>query len=109
MSVGRHLSDATVGKLVWSSARRCAQPSQVSAIESAEPGKMKAAAITSSPTSPSHAPAASKLRLTDIDRAKGLAIILVVFGHLVPHGTLPQGQEWYDVLWVAIYRFHMPF
>src|SRR3954466_10243865 len=66
---------------------------------------MKAAAITSSP----HVRSASKARLTDIDRAKGIAIILVVFGHLVPHGTLPAGQEWYDVIWVAIYRFHMPF
>lgn len=48
-------------------------------------------------------------RLKDIDRAKGLAIILVVFGHLVPGGTLPEGQEWYDNIWFAIYRFHMPF
>jgi len=54
-------------------------------------------------------PATQKPRLLDIDRAKGLAIVLVVFGHLVPHGTLPAGQEWYDVLWYAIYRFHMPF
>lgn len=51
----------------------------------------------------------ARARLLDIDRAKGLAIILVVFGHLVPHGTLPPGQEWYDVIWYAIYRFHMPF
>jgi fucose 4-O-acetylase-like acetyltransferase len=70
-------------------------------IEASEPGKMKAAF-------PVHA-AASKTRLVDVDRAKGLAIVLVVFGHLVPHGTLPSGQEWYDVLWFAIYRFHMPF
>ena len=59
-------------------------------------------------TSPS-APAGARTRLTDIDRAKGLAIILVVFGHLVPGGTLPEGQEWYDHIWFAIYRFHMPF
>lgn len=51
----------------------------------------------------------SETRLKDIDRAKGLAIILVVFGHLVPGGTLPEGQEWYDYIWFAIYRFHMPF
>lgn len=74
------------------------------AIEAAEPGKMKAGSASSGSDV-----RAAKVRLTDIDRAKGLAIILVVFGHLVPHGTLPAGQEWYDVLWFAIYRFHMPF
>jgi fucose 4-O-acetylase-like acetyltransferase len=71
-------------------------------IETVEPGKMKAASSADSAT-------ATKARVLDIDRAKGLAIILVVFGHLVPHGTLPAGQEWYDVIWYAIYRFHMPF
>ncbi len=61
------------------------------------------------PVPPSAPAVGSRIRLLDVDRAKGLAIILVVFGHLVPHGTLPPGQEWYDDVWYAIYRFHMPF
>ena len=32
---------------------------------------------------------------TDIDRAKGLAILLVVFGHLMARGY-PAGNAWYD-------------
>jgi fucose 4-O-acetylase-like acetyltransferase len=47
-------------------------------------------------------------RLLDIDRAKGLAIILVVLGHLVSREP-PLGNEWYTKLLVAIYVFHMPF
>jgi len=47
-------------------------------------------------------------RLIDIQRAKGLAIILVVFGHLVATGT-PPGNEWYGQVRYAIYSFHMPF
>jgi|GEM_PF-664409 len=52
--------------------------------------------------------ARARTRLTDLDRAKGLAILLVVFGHLVPDAD-PQGLTWYDPLRIAIYLFHMPF
>lgn len=52
--------------------------------------------------------ARTKQRLTDLDRAKGIAILLVVFGHLVPQED-PVGLTWYDPLRVAIYLFHMPF
>lgn len=49
----------------------------------------------------------SKRRLDDIDRAKGLAIFLVVLGHIVAR-TPPVGNEWYVVLKETIYQFHMP-
>lgn len=47
-------------------------------------------------------------RREDIDRAKGLAILLVVFGHLVARAD-PQGVRWYEPLRHAVYSFHMPF
>jgi fucose 4-O-acetylase-like acetyltransferase len=46
-------------------------------------------------------------RRQDIDAAKGLAILLVVFGHLVARAD-PQGVEWYEPLRRAVYAFHMP-
>ncbi len=47
-------------------------------------------------------------RRDDIDRAKGLAILLVVFGHLVARAD-PIGVGWYEPLRRAVYAFHMPF
>jgi fucose 4-O-acetylase-like acetyltransferase len=47
-------------------------------------------------------------RRLDLDRAKGVAILLVVIGHIVAAAP-PVGAEWYDALRYAIYRFHMPF
>jgi peptidoglycan/LPS O-acetylase OafA/YrhL len=47
-------------------------------------------------------------RRPDIDRAKGLAILLVVAGHLVAN-TTPPGGEWYEPMRYLLYRFHMPF
>ena len=47
-------------------------------------------------------------RRTDIDAAKGLAILLVVFGHLVARAD-PAGVFWYEPLRRAVYAFHMPF
>ena len=46
-------------------------------------------------------------RLADLDRVKGLAILLVVFGHLIARQT-PPGAHWYDPLRVTVYLFHMP-
>jgi fucose 4-O-acetylase-like acetyltransferase len=46
--------------------------------------------------------------LADIERAKGLAIILVVIGHIVARQP-PSDNEWYVTLKSAIYFFHMPF
>jgi fucose 4-O-acetylase-like acetyltransferase len=43
----------------------------------------------------------------DIDRAKGLAILLVVFGHLMANGY-PRGNQWYDTAKDIVYTFHMP-
>jgi fucose 4-O-acetylase-like acetyltransferase len=47
-------------------------------------------------------------RLTDIDVAKGLAIVLVVFGHIVARQP-PADNAWYVVAKEAVYRFHMAF
>lgn len=46
--------------------------------------------------------------LHDITIAKGLAIFLVVLGHVVT-GTPPAGNEWYMTMRTALYAFHMPF
>ncbi len=47
-------------------------------------------------------------RRADIDAAKGLAILFVVFGHLVARAD-PRGVGWYEPLRQAVYAFHMPF
>ena len=49
-----------------------------------------------------------KIRLDEIDKAKGLAILLVVIGHIVARNP-PQNNEWYVMLKFLIYKFHMPF
>ncbi len=46
-------------------------------------------------------------RLGEIDKLKGLAIFLVVLGHIVAREA-PAGNEWYVGLKAAIYLFHMP-
>ncbi len=47
-------------------------------------------------------------RLADIDRARGLAIILVVSGHLVSD-AFPSGNDWYMYFNLILYKFHMAF
>jgi fucose 4-O-acetylase-like acetyltransferase len=47
-------------------------------------------------------------RRADIDMARGLAILLVVFGHIVARAD-PAGVNWYEPLRRAVYAFHMPF
>jgi len=47
-------------------------------------------------------------RITEIDIARGLAIILVVIGHLTLRSH-PEGNDWYVILRENIYLFHMPF
>ena len=49
-----------------------------------------------------------KTRLLDVDKSKGLAIFLVVFGHIVATKP-PDNNEWYVLLKYFIYKFHMPF
>lgn len=46
-------------------------------------------------------------RRTDIEAVKGLAIVLVVFGHLIARQD-PAGVHWYEPLRRAVYAFHMP-
>jgi fucose 4-O-acetylase-like acetyltransferase len=55
-------------------------------------------------------PAATAIsaRRLDLDRAKGLGIILVVIGHIAAR-TPPKGSGWYVVVRDALYLFHMPF
>ena len=53
-------------------------------------------------------PGGSLPRRADLDAAKGLAIILVVLGHLVSRSH-PAGNDWYLYLQTALYQFHMPF
>lgn len=50
----------------------------------------------------------NRARLSDIDRAKGVAIFLVVLGHLTL-SSRPANNEWYLFLQMLIYKFHMPF
>ena len=51
-----------------------------------------------------------KTRHLEIDIAKGMAIALVVWGHVVSsNGAPPQGNGWYQALNNLIYLFHMPF
>jgi fucose 4-O-acetylase-like acetyltransferase len=64
------------------------------------------AAEAGAPATAVRAPA--RARRLDLDRAKGVAILLVVIGHIVAAAP-PEGAEWYDTLRYAIYRFHMPF
>jgi fucose 4-O-acetylase-like acetyltransferase len=49
-----------------------------------------------------------RVRLLDVDRAKGLAIFLVVLGHIFIN-KVPAGQEWYFPMNKVIYKFHMSF
>lgn len=46
-------------------------------------------------------------RRRDLDAARGLAILLVVVGHVVAR-DLPPGNGWYGELKRLIYLFHMP-
>lgn len=47
-------------------------------------------------------------RLFDVDRSKGIAIFLVVLGHIVSRQP-PEGNAWFVELKHIIYLFHMPF
>lgn len=47
-------------------------------------------------------------RVKEIDAAKGLAMLFVVFGHIVA-SEMPRDNAWYEVLKHAVYTFHMPF
>ncbi len=46
-------------------------------------------------------------RLDDVDRMKGMVILLVVLGHVVAREP-PAGHAWWDILRASIYAFHMP-
>lgn len=53
------------------------------------------------------APDSQSGRLLDIDRTKGFAIALVVWGH-IPSASLSAPTPWYYISISAIYAFHMP-
>ena len=51
-------------------------------------------------------------RRRDLDRGKTLAILLVVFGHIVARGDPSGGgwgAAWYEPARAAVYAFHIPF
>jgi peptidoglycan/LPS O-acetylase OafA/YrhL len=50
----------------------------------------------------------AKPRLEEIDIMRGMAIFLVVLGHIVAHHDFPRGNAWYWNLDYWIYHFHMP-
>ncbi len=49
-----------------------------------------------------------KARREDLDRAKGLGIVLVVLGHIVAR-SYPKDNEWFVWVHTGLYWFHMPF
>jgi fucose 4-O-acetylase-like acetyltransferase len=74
-----------------------------------------APAAPASSTSPASTPFAVDLpksrersRRLDLDRAKGLGILLVVIGHLGAKSR-PLGNDWFGYLQTGLYQFHMPF
>jgi fucose 4-O-acetylase-like acetyltransferase len=48
-------------------------------------------------------------RLVDLDAARGIAIVLVVIGHIISKGEVPGRNPWFVSLTDMIYQFHMPF
>jgi fucose 4-O-acetylase-like acetyltransferase len=58
--------------------------------------------------STSHHDSSPRTRLHDIDRAKGLTIILVVIGHIAARDK-PSGTDWFALVQFLINSFHMPF
>jgi fucose 4-O-acetylase-like acetyltransferase len=50
----------------------------------------------------------SRQRLPELDFAKGLAIFLVVLGH-IGSSSMPAGNRWFELVTMLIYQFHMPF
>lgn len=52
------------------------------------------------------APSSAQRRI-DLDALRGIAIFLVVVGHVVAR-DLPLGNDWYAILKNLVYRFHMP-
>ena len=55
-----------------------------------------------------HDDSSRRARLQDIDRAKGLTIILVVIGHIAARDK-PTGTDWFALVQFLINSFHMPF
>lgn len=51
----------------------------------------------------------AKERLCDVDVGKGIAIFLVVLGHLVARDIKPAGNDWYLAAQIGLYSFHMAF
>lgn len=48
-------------------------------------------------------------RLLELDAARGLAIVLVVIGHIISKGEVPADNNWFLMVMNMIYQFHMPF
>ncbi|MFO1207021.1 MAG: acyltransferase [Burkholderiales bacterium] len=63
-------------------------------------GKRSTAAMGASPESG---------RVEEIDTAKGIGIVLVVWGHMVGPDLRPSGNEWWGTWNHYLYAFHMAF
>ena len=48
-----------------------------------------------------------QLRLPALERLKGIAITLVVLGHIVARDLKPKGNDWYPAIHEVIYSFPM--
>ena len=48
-------------------------------------------------------------RLSEVDTAKGMAIALVVFGHMIARDLKPRGNDWWLIFHEHLYSFHMAF
>jgi fucose 4-O-acetylase-like acetyltransferase len=48
-------------------------------------------------------------RISEIDTAKGIGIVLVVLGHMVARDVKPLGNDWWVVWHEHLYAFHMAF
>ena len=68
---------------------------------------MQASHTSTVPTADNVGSASS--RLSEIDTAKGIGILLVVAGHMVARDVIPRGNEWWLVFHEHLYSFHMAF
>ena len=53
--------------------------------------------------------ASASSRVSEIDTAKGIGIVLVVAGHMVARDAMPHGNDWWLVFHEHLYSFHMAF
>jgi fucose 4-O-acetylase-like acetyltransferase len=60
-------------------------------------------------TTASYQPIQTEQRYQDIDVGKGIAIFLVVVGHIIARDLRPIGNDWFIAFSRSLYDFHMAF